>query len=115
MAPNLISQWMLSSLLCLNPYKQNSSSFALLTKCTFINFHSPSLSIIHHHLLHLHPSSGEGVSPVQGQAIRRRHIKPEYLSYPVAYSSDFPLEGVRLSSSRTDHPPFNFRPKQHQS
>ena len=34
-------------------------------------------------LLHSHPSSGEGVSPVQGEAIRRRYIKPEYLSYPI--------------------------------
>src|SRR6218665_107338 len=32
-------------------------------------------------LLHSHPSGGEGVSPVQGEAIRRRYIKPEYLSY----------------------------------
>src|SRR6218665_1626844 len=31
-------------------------------------------------LLHSHPSGGEGVSPVQGEAIRRRYIKPEYLS-----------------------------------
>ena len=31
-------------------------------------------------LLHLHPSGGEGVSHVQGEAIRRRYIKPEYLS-----------------------------------
>src|SRR6218665_2451404 len=30
-------------------------------------------------LLHSHPSGGEGVSPVQGEAIRRRYIKPEYL------------------------------------
>ena len=34
-------------------------------------------------LLHSHPSGGEGVSPVQGEAIRRRCIKPEYLSYPI--------------------------------
>src|SRR6218665_1803014 len=34
-------------------------------------------------LLHPHPSGGEGVSPVQGEAIRRRYIKPEYLSYPL--------------------------------
>src|SRR6218665_2094615 len=32
-------------------------------------------------LLHSHPSDGEGVSPMQGEAIRRRYIKPEYLSY----------------------------------
>src|SRR6218665_2052632 len=32
-------------------------------------------------LLHSHPSGGEGVSPVQGEAIRCRYIKPEYLSY----------------------------------
>src|SRR6218665_3598685 len=34
-------------------------------------------------LLHSHPSGGEGVSPVQGEAIRCRYIKPEYLSYPI--------------------------------
>ena len=34
-------------------------------------------------LLHSHPSGGEGVSPVQGEAIRRRYIKPEYLPYPM--------------------------------
>jgi len=28
-------------------------------------------------LLHSHPSGGKGVSPVQGEAIRRRYIKPE--------------------------------------
>ena len=33
-------------------------------------------------LLHSHPSGGEGVSPVQGEAIRRRYIKPDYVSYP---------------------------------
>jgi len=33
-------------------------------------------------LLHPHPSGGEDVSPVQGEAIRRRYIKPEYQSYP---------------------------------
>ena len=32
-------------------------------------------------LLHSHPSGGEGMSPVQGDAIRRRYIKSEYLSY----------------------------------
>jgi len=26
-------------------------------------------------------SGGEGISAVQGEAIRRRYIKPEYLSY----------------------------------
>src|SRR6218665_1377107 len=30
-------------------------------------------------LLHSHPSSGEDVSPMQGEAIRRHYIKPEYL------------------------------------
>src|SRR6218665_3309423 len=34
-------------------------------------------------LLRSHPSGGEGVSPMQGEAIRRRYIKPEYLSYPI--------------------------------
>ena len=36
-------------------------------------------------MLQLHPSGGEGVSPVQGESIRRRHIKPEYrvARYPV--------------------------------
>src|SRR6218665_3229613 len=32
-------------------------------------------------LLHSHPSGGEGVSPVQGEAIRHQCMKPEYLSY----------------------------------
>src|SRR6218665_4065195 len=31
-------------------------------------------------LLHSHPSDGEGVSPVPGAAIRRRHTKPQYIS-----------------------------------
>ena len=35
-------------------------------------------------LLHSHPGGGEGVSPMQGEAIRRRYIKPEYQSYPKA-------------------------------
>jgi len=36
-------------------------------------------------LLHSHPRGGEGVSPVQGEAIRRRYIKPEYLSLSNIY------------------------------
>ena len=32
-------------------------------------------------LLQSHPSGGKGVSPVQGEAVRRRYIYPEYLSY----------------------------------
>ena len=31
-------------------------------------------------LLHSHPSGGEGMSPVQGEAKGRHYIKPEYLS-----------------------------------
>jgi len=31
-------------------------------------------------LLQAHPSGGEGVSPVKGDAVRRHYIKPEYLS-----------------------------------
>ena len=33
-------------------------------------------------LLHSNPYGGEGMSPVQGEAIRRHYIKPEYLFYP---------------------------------
>ena len=32
-------------------------------------------------MLHSHPTGGDGVSPVQGEAIRRGYIKPECLSY----------------------------------
>ena len=38
-------------------------------------------------LLHSHSSGGEGVSLVQGEAIRLRYIKPEYL--PIIWNFTF--------------------------
>src|SRR6218665_2741787 len=40
-------------------------------------------------LIHSQPSRCEGVSPVQSEAIRRRYIKPEYLSYSICCSLVF--------------------------
>jgi len=44
-------------------------------------------------LLHSHPSGGERVSPAQGEALKRRYIKPEYRSYPTYRCS--PKQEVR--------------------
>src|SRR6218665_1555407 len=50
-------------------------------------------------LLHSHPSGGEGVSSVQGEAIRRRYIKAEYFSYPILsyHILSYPIQWLLVS------------------
>src|SRR6218665_1466653 len=50
-------------------------------------------------LLHSHPSGGEGVSPMQGEAIRRLYIKPEYLSYVKMLAPSFNFSTLDIPGS----------------
>ena len=53
--------------------------------------------------IHSHSSGGEGVSPVQGEAITRRYIKPEYFSYMYLARVSSRLLIQLLFLSRRDH------------